>query len=67
MFCLEGRSWRKDFYEPYKRNRQETRDAMTPQQAEEDTVFWEIFDEFKDFIGTQDKLHYDATSCTRSR
>ena len=50
VFCLEGRSWRKDFYEPYKRNRQVTRDAMTPVQAEEDTLFFEIFDEFKEFI-----------------
>ena len=57
VFCLEGRSWRKDYYEPYKRNRQETRDAMTPAQAEEDKVFWEIFDEFKDFIHTK-------TNCT---
>ena len=57
VFCLEGRSWRKDFYEPYKRNRQETRDAMTPREAEEDKVFWEIFDEFKDFVGTK-------TNCT---
>ena len=57
VFCLEGRSWRKDYYEPYKRNRQETRDAMTPAQAEEDKVFWEIFDEFKDFVSTK-------TNCT---
>ena len=57
VFCLEGRSWRKDYYAPYKRNRQETRDAMTPTQQEEDTVFWEIFDEFKDFIHTK-------TNCT---
>ena len=57
VFCLEGRSWRKDFYEPYKRNRQETRDAMTPAQADEDKVFWEIFDEFKEFVGTK-------TNCT---
>src|SRR5210317_1996896 len=60
VFCLEGRSWRKDYYEPYKRNRQETRDAMTPAQQEEDTLFWEIFDEFKDFIGTK-------TNCTMMR
>lgn len=60
VFCLEGRSWRKDYYEPYKRNRQETRDAMTPAQQEEDTVFWEIFDEFKDFIDTK-------TNCTMIR
>ena len=57
VFCLEGRSWRKDFYQPYKRNRQETRDAMSTREAEEDKVFWEIFDEFKDFIHTK-------TNCT---
>ena len=60
VFCLEGRSWRKDYYEPYKRNRQETRDAMSPREAEEDKVFWEIFDEFKDFIDTK-------TNCTMIR
>lgn len=57
VFCLEGRSWRKDFYQPYKRNRQEHRDAMNPREAEEDKVFWEIFDEFKDFI-------INKTNCT---
>jgi len=57
VFCLEGRSWRKDFYEPYKRNRKETRDAMSPREAEEDAVFFEIFDEFKNFI-------QDKTNCT---
>ena len=57
VFCLEGRSWRKDFYEPYKRNRKETRDAMSPREMEEDKVFWEIFDEFKDFITNK-------TNCT---
>ena len=60
VFCLEGRSWRKDYYEPYKRNRKETRDAMTPQQQEEDTLFWEIFDEFKDFVT-------EKTNCTVMR
>jgi len=57
VFCLEGRSWRKDFYEPYKRNRKVTRDAMSPREMEEDKVFWEIFDEFKDFVQTK-------TNCT---
>jgi 5'-3' exonuclease len=60
VFCLEGRSWRKDYYEPYKRNRQEARDALTPREAEEDKVFWEIFDEFKNFIG-------EKTNCTMIR
>jgi 5'-3' exonuclease len=57
VFCLEGRSWRKDYYEPYKRNRQDARDALTPREAEEDRVFWEIFDEFKNFVT-------DKTNCT---
>ena len=57
VFCLEGRSWRKDFYLPYKRNRQDARDALSPREAEEDKVFWEIFDEFKDFVETK-------TNCT---
>jgi len=57
VFCLEGRSWRKDHYEPYKRNRSDARAALSPREAEEDKVFWEIFDEFKDFIHTK-------TNCT---
>jgi 5'-3' exonuclease len=57
VFCLEGRSWRKDFYKPYKRNRQVARDALSPRDAEEDTAFWEIFDEFKDFVT-------EKTNCT---
>ena len=60
VFCLEGRSWRKDFYEPYKRNRQVARDKMTVTESEEDKVFWEIFDEFKDFVTTK-------TNCTVMR
>ena len=57
VFCLEGRSWRKDFYEPYKRNRQETRAAMTQKEQDEDKLFWEAFDEFKNFI-------IEKTNCT---
>lgn len=57
VFCLEGRSWRKDVYKPYKRNRMETRNAMTAKEQEEDKVFWETFDKFKEFIS-------DKTNCT---
>ena len=60
VFCLEGRSWRKDFYEPYKANRQVARDKMTVTESEEDKIFWEIFDEFKDFVT-------DKTNCTVMR
>lgn len=44
IFCLEARSWRKDHYDFYKRNRQETRDAMNKSQQEEDKLFWETYD-----------------------
>src|SRR6056300_209300 len=57
VFCLEGRSWRKDHYEPYKRNRQEARDALTEKHQEEETAFWEAFDTFKQFVT-------DKTNCT---
>ena len=50
IFFLEGRSWRKDYYAPYKRQRTEARAAQSPREAEEDRVFWETFDQFKEFI-----------------
>jgi hypothetical protein len=57
VFCLEGRSWRKDYYAPYKRNRSDARAAHTEKEAEEEKVFWEAFDTFKDFIA-------EKTNCT---
>ena len=35
VFCLEGRSWRKDFYEPYKKNRSDLRAALSPKEQRE--------------------------------
>ena len=57
IFCLEGRSWRKDFYAPYKANRAVARAALTEREAEEDRLFWETFDALKDFLGNK-------TNCT---
>jgi len=57
IFCLEGRSWRKDYYPPYKRNRSDARAALTEKEAEEDKLFWETFDVFKDFVR-------EKTNCT---
>jgi 5'-3' exonuclease len=57
IFCLEGRSWRKDYYEPYKRNRSDARAAQSEREQEEDRVFWEAFDKFKEFV-------QDKTNCT---
>lgn len=57
VFCLEGRSWRKDYYEPYKRNRKENQDSLSAKEQEEDKIFWETFDNFNHFIN-------DKTNCT---
>lgn len=57
VFCLEGRSWRKDFYEPYKKNRAVARAALTEAEQEEDALFWEAFDNLQTFIR-------EKTNCT---
>lgn len=53
IFCLEGRSWRKDHYAPYKRNRKETIEAMSQTEKEENDLFWECYDDFCDFVKTK--------------
>jgi len=50
VFALEGRSWRKDFYTPYKKNRSDKRAALTPKEAEEDVAFFEAYDDFLTFM-----------------
>lgn len=50
IFALEGRSWRKDFYKPYKANRAETRAAMTQAESEEDQLFWETYDHLTKYL-----------------
>lgn len=57
IVCNEGRSWRKDVYEPYKRNRAAVRAVMTQKELDEDAAFIEAFNEFKQFITEQ-------TNCT---
>ena len=57
IFCLEGRSWRKDYYAPYKAQRTAARAAHTEKEADEEKIFWEAFDTFKDFIT-------EKTNCT---
>jgi 5'-3' exonuclease len=57
IFFLEGRSWRKDFYKPYKAQRAAARAAHTEKEADEEKIFWEAFDTFKDFVK-------EKTNCT---
>jgi len=57
IFCLEGRSWRKDYYTPYKAQRAAQRASHTEKEQDEEKIFWEAFDTFKDFIA-------EKTNCT---
>jgi len=53
VFALEGRSWRKDFYEPYKKNRAVARGKMNETEAEEDKLFWETYDTLTKYLSTK--------------
>jgi 5'-3' exonuclease len=57
VFCLEGRSWRKDIYPPYKANRKAAAIKRTQKEVEEDNVFFEVMDNFVQFISKH-------TNCT---
>ena len=58
VFALEGRnSWRKAFYEPYKRQRKEARAALTEEQQEEDKLFYDAYDDLIEFLDKR-------TNCT---
>lgn len=57
IFAFEGRSWRKDYYLPYKRNRTDLRAAMSVKEQEEEALFWEAFNELREFITNK-------TNCT---
>jgi len=50
IFCTEGNSWRKAFYEPYKKNRVAKRMAQTPDEKEEDEMFFEGFQNLVTFL-----------------
>lgn len=50
IICLEGKSWRKGYYAPYKANRTVARAALTEAEQEEEKLFWESFDELKTFF-----------------
>jgi 5'-3' exonuclease len=50
VFCLEGRSWRKDYYKPYKANRKLDESAMTEAEIEENKMFWETYEVFTTFL-----------------
>ncbi len=57
VFCFDGRSWRKDIYEPYKRNRQDVYDAKTSEQKDIDAMMYQAIGDLKDFL-------INRTNCT---
>ena len=50
VFCLEGRSFRRDLYAPYKRNRVVDEQSVTEEELEESRQFWETYQVFTDYI-----------------
>jgi 5'-3' exonuclease len=50
MFAHEGRSWRRDIYDPYKKPRAEARQARTETEQEEDELYWETFNDMTKYL-----------------
>jgi len=50
VFCLEGRSWRKDFYPPYKANRKVIADQRSVREQEDDELYFEAYNDFIEFL-----------------
>jgi 5'-3' exonuclease len=50
VFCLEGKSWRKAYYEPYKKNRIVDAQSQTQAEKEENELFWETYEKFTTFL-----------------
>lgn len=44
VVCLDGRSWRKQFYAPYKKNRVVAEQDITDAEREESQMFWEAYE-----------------------
>ena len=64
IFCLEGRSWRKDFYEPYKKNRKVTMDQRSPREVEDDELYFEAYDDMVKFFA--DKTNCSVIRCEQA-
>ena len=50
VVCLEGRSWRKDFYKPYKANRVVDKMSQTEAEVEENKLFWTTYENFTTYL-----------------
>lgn len=50
VFALEGRSWRKDFYKPYKANRDVAKQALSEAELKQDEMYWNTYEQFTQFL-----------------
>jgi 5'-3' exonuclease len=61
VFCTEGRSWRKDFYTPYKANRAVNRASLTDEELALDALFWETYEELITYL--REKTNVSVLRC----
>ncbi len=64
VFCLEGRSWRRDYYPAYKAHRRLDEKAMTEAEVEENKLFWETYDIFTTYL--RDKTNASVLRCANA-
>jgi 5'-3' exonuclease len=50
VFCLEGKSWRKAVYAPYKKNRVVDAQSVTEADKAESELFWDTYEKFTTYI-----------------
>jgi 5'-3' exonuclease len=50
IFCLEGKSWRKSYYAPYKKNRVVDTMSQTEAEVEENKLFWSTYENFTTYL-----------------
>ena len=61
VLCLEGRSWRKDFYTPYKANRRVIMDSRSVREQEDDELYFEAYDDMVKFFS--EKTNVSVVRC----
>jgi|TARA_B100001093_G_scaffold510984_1_gene577933 5'-3' exonuclease len=64
VLCLEGRSWRKDFYTPYKANRRVVMDSRSVREQEDDELYFEAYDDMVKFFA--EKTNVSVVRCEQA-
>ena len=64
VFCLEGRSWRKDFYTPYKANLRVIMDQRSVREQEDDELYFEAYDDMVKFFS--EKTNCSVVQCEQA-